>query len=357
MAHSYIIRRYTPADALGVHEVLNATYGAEATPKATFDWWSFGCPTATSGFMVADLDGRIVGVQPMEVFPFTDHGARLKGGLLTGVAVRPECRRQGIFSALVQACEQEAWRQGADFVTTMPNERSRPGFLKMGYVEPGRRRLLIRPLETRALARRAVPVALLGSAGGVLAGFGQALLKPASRKGGFSIEETAQVPEDIEEVSEAHAGLFPGLRVHRSRGWWEWRYLQAPLRKYRLFVVRELGKGTSGFAVTTSELRHGLPVAYLMDLVVRNPGVLNGLSARVFDAARMEGAQLLCCVASSTGMIRALRRAGFWLVPQWAPVKRFYTVVRFNPDTANRLPKTWQEIGYWYQVLGDWDNL
>jgi hypothetical protein len=133
--------------------------------------------------------------------------------------------------------------------------------------------------------------------------------------------------------------------------------LQAPLRKYRLLVASETGRSTAGLAVVTSEMRDGVAVAYLMDLVVRRPEVVTGLLAQVFDAARAEGTQVLCGVASSSGMIRALRRAGFWLVPQWAPVKRFYTVVRFNPDTAPRLPKTWQKIGHWHQMLGDWDNL
>lgn len=340
-----------------MREVVEATYGARATPQSVLDWWSFGCPTATSGFMVADLAGRIVGVQPMEVFPFAWDGARFKGGLLTGVAVHPDCRRQGIFCALVHACEQEAWRQGADFVTTMPNERSRPGFLKIGYVDPGRRRLLVRPLAMRALACRALPVPLLGPASGVLANLAQALLKPLSRRGGFAIQETTRVPDDIDEVSQAHTGLFPGLHVHRSRGWWEWRYLRSPARKYRFLVARETRQHTSGFAVMTSEIRDGVPVAYLMDLVARDLDVLRPLLRHVFEAASVEGAHVICAVASSSSMIRALRRAGFWLVPLWAPVKRFHTVVRFNPDTAHRVPAAWQKIGNWYQMLGDWDNL
>lgn len=340
-----------------MREVLAATYGAEATPSATFDWWSFGCPDATSGFMLAEVAGRVVGVQPLEVFPFTNDGEQLKGGLLTGVAVHPDFRRQGIFSALVKACEQEAWKQGADFVTTMPNERSRPGFLKLGYVDPGRRRLLVRPLAPRALSQGALRLPLLGSTVGWVAELGQALLKPGPQPSGSSVREIGGIPEDVEELNEAHARLFPGLRMQRSRAWWRWRYEQSPLRRYRFFEARDVGQKSSGVAVVTFETRDKVPVAYLMDVVVRDSGVLSELLGQVFAAAREGGAHVICAVASSSKMVRALRRAGFWLVPQWAPVKRFYTVVRFNPEREARLPVSWRQIGNWYQMLGDWDNL
>lgn len=308
--------------------------------------------------MVAEVAGRVVGVQPMQVFPYTCDGGKLKGGLLTGVAVHPEFRRQGIFLALVEACEQEAWRQGADFVTTMPNERSRPGFLKMGYVDPGCRRLLVRPLALRVLSRRVLRFPLIGSALGAVAEIGQALLKPRPQRDGFSVQEVRGVPDGIEELNEAHTRLFPGLRMQRSRDWWRWRYEQSPLRRYRFFEVRDAEQKSSGVAVVTFETRDEVPVAYLMDVVVRDSDVLSELLGQVFDAARREGgAHVICAVASSSTMVRALRWAGFWLVPLWAPVKRFYTVVRFNPEREPGLPAAWRQIGHWYQMLGDWDNL
>jgi len=156
MKNALIIRSYRAEDAAGVRSVMAASYGPDATPGPIFDWWHFGCPVAASGFLVAEVSGRIVGLQPMELLPYEWAGRRLTGATLTGVVVHPEFRRRGLFSSLVQACEREAWRRGADFVTTMPNDRSRPGFLKLGYRDPGRRQLLVLPLNGRKLAQRVV---------------------------------------------------------------------------------------------------------------------------------------------------------------------------------------------------------
>lgn len=340
-----------------MREVLVATYGAEAPAPDAYEWWSFGCPEAASGFMVAEVSGRVVGVQPMELFPYTFDREAYRGGVLTGVAVHPGFRRQGIFLALVQACEREAWRQGADFVTTMPNERSRPGFLKMGYLDPGRRRLLVRPLAPQALVKRVLRRRLPASVLGAMVMAGQRLLKPAPCPVTESFREAAGLPEGIEELTKAHARLFPGLRMRRSRAWWQWRYERSPTRSYRFFEKQDGAGGTSGAAVVAAETRDGVAVAYLMDVAVREPGVFPDLLGGVFEATRLGGAQLLCAIASSGAMIRALRRAGFWLVPAWVPVKRFYSVVRFNPDREAGLPAACRSILHWDQMLGDWDNL
>ena len=276
MENHLTIRPYRAKDAADVRSVLVASYGAAATPAPILDWWHFGCPVAASGFQVAEVSGKVVGVQPMELFPYEWSGSRLTGALLSGVVVHPEFRRRGLFLRLIEACEKEAWRRGADFVTTMPNDRSRPGFLKLGYHEPGRRRLLILPLNLSKLARRAVrwaPLAARLSAG----------LTPVLRRGsrGWSrtpmpeLEIMKQAPGDLDQVNEADRKLFPGLRLARSRAWWDWRYAASP-RCYNMLRLREARGGTAGLVTTTFEKRSGLDVGYIMDWLARDgDGVRN----------------------------------------------------------------------------------
>lgn len=352
-----IIRPFAPGDAAAVHAVLEATYGERTTSAAAFDWWCFGCQDAVSGFMVAEVEGKLVGVQPMEVFRFKDADRTVTGGLLTGVAVHPEFRRQGIFSALVRGCEREAWRLGASFVTTMPNERSRPGFLKMGYTDLGRRRLLIRPMDMAAVAATAVPVAGLGwLASTVMAGI-QAVVKRTPEIGEYRVREVRDLPPEIHVLEGRHAAQFPGLRIQRSPAWWHWRYLKSPERTYRMFEARTSSGEVAGLATSSGEIRDGLRVVYLMDVAVRLPAALGALVAAVIQAAGNDRAVAVVAVTSSSEMTRALSGVGFWAVPSWAPVKRFYTVVRFNPDQGHQVPPAWRRIGGWYQMLGDWDNL
>ena len=349
----FLVRPFQRRDMPGVRRVLEATYGGEATPADVYDWWSFGCPCASSGFMVAESDGSIVGVQPLEIFPYHDGQESLKGGMLTGVAVHPEFRRRGIFSALVAACEQEAWRQGAAFVSTMPNDRSRPGFLKLGYTDLGRRKLLVRLINPGDTDSGSAPFLgrLIGSAAGRI----QAALKRISAEDGISIRQVNTIAPEVTEIVLKHAVLFPGLRIIRSAEWWRWRFLAAPTRRYRIYEARSSNGELAGLGVCTTGWKGRHKVSYLLDLVVVAERVVRAIVNCLCEEAAREGSHAVGAVVSSMSLANALNHAGLWSVPAWAPIKRFYSVVRFNP--ACDVPQTWQNIGGWYQTFADWDNL
>jgi len=339
MKNALIIRSYRAEDAAGVRSVMAASYGPDA-----------------SGFLVAEVSGRIVGLQPMELLPYEWAGRRLTGATLTGVVVHPEFRRRGLFSSLVQACEREAWRRGADFVTTMPNDRSRPGFLKLGYRDPGRRQLLVLPLNGRKLAQRVIRWPALAA----LLGFS---LKPALywshqwlRTPATPLEAIQQAPEDLEEVNEADRQLFPGLRLVRSRSWWDWRYTASP-RCYQMLRLRDAQDGTAGLVVTTMEQRNGFEVGYIMDWLARDAGGVPGLLAGALRQLKGAGAAIAAGVVSSKAQRQALSALGFWSIPGWAPLKRFFTVFRPGPTLDAALTERLGAIASWHQTLGDWDNL
>jgi GNAT superfamily N-acetyltransferase len=351
------VRPYVRSDAPGVRDVLQATYGAAAAPAELLNWLWFGNPQATYAGMVAEAPGRVVGVQPMSVCQCRDAQTNVRGAVLTGVAVHPEFRRRGIFSALVRACEAEAWRVGADFVTTMPNERSRPGFLKLGYTDLGQRSLLIRLLDTKMLVHNSVPVRGLDRLGASLLSATQALLTPTPLRAHADVVELTTPPADLESLERDHGRLFPGLGLCRTNPWWHWRYTDVPGRAYRLFELRDRRGQPAGFAVLRHETRHGLEAAYLMDIVVRTIEALRQLVAAVMDAAKAHGTALFCTVISPTLLDRALHSAGLLRVPAWLPTKRFYSVARFNPNHGPDAAKRWSRIHTWYQTLGDWDTL
>jgi GNAT superfamily N-acetyltransferase len=356
MNEALVIRSYRAADAVGVRSVMAASYGPNTTPAPIFDWWHFGCPVGVSGFQVAEEKGKIVGLQPMELLPYESAGRRLTGAVLTGVVVHPEFRRRGLFSSLVQACEKEAWRRGADFVTAMPNERSRPGFLKLGCQDLGRRRLLVLPFSGRKLAQRAIRWP------GLAAPFAFSL-KPALcwsrnwiRSAMTHLEVIKQAPEDLERVNELDQQLFPGLRLVRSASWWNWRYAASP-RCYQMLRLPDGQGGTAGLVVTTSEQRKGFEVGYIMDWLVRDAGSVPVLLAGALRQLKAAGVAIAASVVSSKAQIQALSALGFWSVPCWAPAKRFFTVFRPGPTLDPAIAAQLGGIDCWHQTLGDWDNL
>jgi GNAT superfamily N-acetyltransferase len=356
MSNDFVIRPYRAKDAADVRSVLTAAYGAAATPVPIFDWWHFGCPEAASGFQVAEINGRVVGVQPMEFFSYERSGCQFIGAMLTGVVVHPEFRGRGLFSRLIEACEKEAWHCGADFVTTMPNDRSRPGFLKLGYREPGRRQLLILPLNVSKLARRAVGWAPLAAL--LWAGLTPALCGTRRwlRTRATEMEILDHAPEDLDQVSAADGQLFPGLRLARTRAWWDWRYAASP-RPYQMLRLCKARGGTAGLVTTTLEQRRGLDVGYIVDWLACDASRVPILLAGALRQLQSAGAAVAACVVSSGAQVRVLRAAGFWRPPHWVPLKRFFTVFKPAPGMNTVLFQQLSLIDSWHQTLGDWDNL
>jgi hypothetical protein len=251
--------------------------------------------------------------------------APVRGGVLAGVMVHPDARRRGLFSWLVQACEAEAWAQGAEFVLTMPNERSAPGFARLGWTNLGDRTILARPF---------LP----------------------GRHWGAGVREVEAVPDGIAALVDRHRSILPGLALARTADWWRWRFDPQSGREY----VRVAVEGDSGeilaFAVGTVRLSKGLPVGYLVDYAVSAIEILSPLVAKLSALLARRGALLLVAVVSSPGSTAALKRAGFLMIPGRLPLKRFHTVAQFRERVGARpvLPKS---IEGWNLSLGDWDNL
>jgi hypothetical protein len=70
-------------------------------------------------------------------------------------ATHPDFQRLGIFSKLTVGAVDEMRDEGVDIVFNTPNDQSRPGYLKMGWIDVGRLPVAFRPTSPAALARMA----------------------------------------------------------------------------------------------------------------------------------------------------------------------------------------------------------
>lgn len=274
---------------------------------------------------MAELEGRVVGVQPMLIYDWALGSRTARGGVLTGVVVDPAFRRRGVFSALVTACEAEAWRQGADFVVTMPNDRSRPGFLRFGWTDLGPRSLLLRhPCVPRSALQE--------------------------------VEIWDDVPEDLADLSEHHRACFSGLALRRTREWWRWRFRGPGPTAYVQVGIRGATGATLGIAAGVIRRSRGVPIGYLVDFLASSEDTLVRLARGLSSALASAGALGVVSVASSPSVISALRAAAFLRLGHRMPLKVFHTVTRFRtgPDA---LSETLAKVSAWNLTLGDWDNI
>lgn len=319
------IRRLDRQDWPVVVKILDATYGPSTARAALYEHWNLLCPVAESAFLVAEVGGRVVGAQPMLIHEWVGREAPLRGAVLTGVVVDPEYRRRGLFTALVKACEREAEGTGAAFVMTMPNERSRPGFLRLGWSDLGRRRLLARPAAFSGAACSGITV----------------------------LEEA---PPEVEDLAGRHQACFGGLSLRRTAAWWQWRFAGLTGRRYVQVAVRDVSGRAVGLAAGAVRASGGIPVGYLVDVLASDRCSLVRVARHLVRALAEAGALAVVSVVSAPPLEEALREAGFFRIWRGLPLKQFHTMARFLSNGSSPIEHQ-STVNAWNLTLGDWDNV
>jgi hypothetical protein len=263
------------------------------------------------------------------------------------VLSHPEYRGRGVFSALELATEEEARRQGRPFMLSFPNAASTPIFLnrlgwRRGQVAP----LMLKVARFDALLSLAPGLAL----GRRLA----AALNPVGRRW-FRRQIPAGV-EVIDEFGEEFDRLW--VQERASRRWGlvrdsthlNWRYLQAPSKRYRSHRVLDGGR-TVGYVVSGVIEKKGLRWGFVADLFVaqraahRYADALATVDAFLFR----EDIDAVVCFAPSRWQ-DLLRHLGFVYLPT---PKRFNFIYKVLDPQFDALPLA--DASRWEFHLGDTD--
>lgn len=102
------------------------------------------------------LDGdRVVGFRVMMRWRFSEAGSPVTAVRAVDTATDPAHQGRGVFRRLTLHAVETLTAEGVDFVFNTPNSKSRPGYLKMGWVEWGRPPVgvLVRPRSVPRVAR------------------------------------------------------------------------------------------------------------------------------------------------------------------------------------------------------------
>lgn len=220
-----IVRRAGPGDRPGIIDLCRATLGwtVEDPDEAFFSWKHDDNVFGPSPSWVAVAGEEIVGVRVFMRWEFLDDdGHRLRAVRAVDTATSPDWQGRGIFNRLTLGALPELRRDGVDLVFNTPNEKSRPGYLKMGWRTVGR-----------------LPVAMRPTRPGSLPG----LLKARTAAERWSVdvgvgEDPADAFGDEAELEALMAAVDPGRRIRtaRSVAYLRWRY-SFPALRYRVVPV------------------------------------------------------------------------------------------------------------------------
>jgi GNAT superfamily N-acetyltransferase len=291
------VRPYGDADEPAVLALLNESLGggpAGARPAEFFRWKHLENPFGRSYMLVAESDDRIVGLRAFMRWEFVAGERRFRAVRAVDTATHPDYQGRGIFSRLTLE-SLDTLRDQADFVYNTPNEKSLPGYLKMGWKVVGRVPIRIRvrrPIRFAMRVRSWRSGSELGDAPAVRAAHASALLD----------DRIDRLLSDGERA--------PGLATPRDGTFLRWRYGVAPLLDYRALTTVGNSGGVDGLAIFRVRPRGTLVEATLAEAIVRRGDrrAARKLLRSVATSARVD--EVACSFPPGSSPDVAARRLG-----------------------------------------------
>jgi len=271
------IRRAEPADGAAILALLHATRDSAPSShdESFFTWKHAQSPFGASPSWVAEADGRVVGFRTFMRWEFERDGEPVRAVRAIDTATHPEFQGRGIFTRLTMHALAELATDGVAFVFNTPNERSRPGYLKMGW-------RLVAKLPVLATPR--TPMSLLKMAGARVPAEKWSLPTDAGRPASEVLADRAAVAALLGSVL-ARAGLSTA----RTPEFLAWRYSFEPLA-YRALLAGD--SVADGLVLFRLRRRGSMIEAAIGDVLLPPAGVRrrSSLLREVLGRSQADGA-------------------------------------------------------------------
>lgn len=144
------VRHARPDDIDGIIELqrIGLGEGTLARSAEVWRWKHVDNPFGPSAVLVAESGGTLVGLRAFMRWSFvTDGGSVLRAVRAVDTVTHPDWQGQGLFTRLTKQLCNELANDGVDLVFNTPNDKSRPGYLKMGWRDLGRMMVWARPMR------------------------------------------------------------------------------------------------------------------------------------------------------------------------------------------------------------------
>lgn len=230
----YTVRAYTPRDESAVLALMERCLQGGPTGHRTaefFRWKHEANPFGRSFSLVAQEGGEIIGFRTFLRWRFLAGDEPVEAVRAVDTATHPDHQGRGIFTTLTLAALEGLGDEVA-LVFNTPNERSRPGYLKMGWSPVGTVPITVRPVHPLGLVR-----------GGVSARRGRGA--PSGPPPPSPLPAAREALQDEAAVADLLARARPDgsrLVTDRSVAYLRWRYGDAPGLGYRAVTIGSGGR-------------------------------------------------------------------------------------------------------------------
>jgi N-acetylglutamate synthase-like GNAT family acetyltransferase len=212
------IRQATEADIPQIVGLLKTGLGESLLPKSESYWrWKhIDNPFGPSPVLLAFENDKLVGVRAFMRWEWQMGGQVMRAVRAVDTVTHPDHQGKGIFRKLTLSLLDACKDAGVGLVFNTPNNKSKPGYLKMGWVEAGK-------LPVNVRVRK--PFSVLTS-----------LLNPRKEPGEVHADSTTdallnnpRLPDLIGANMAFNANVYT---TFLSRRYFQWRYKEVPVGRY-----------------------------------------------------------------------------------------------------------------------------
>lgn len=301
MSHEYAVRPMEQKDFDEVLLLMKTNFGEATMParKEFWEWKHFKNPFGTSPAVVAEAQNKIVGVRVFMRWKWAAGEREYHACRAVDTATHPDWQRKGIFTRLTLQLLDQVKSEGASFIFNTPNQKSMPGYLKMGWVHVAKVALYIRVLK---------PIRFLRA--------GATMLPDENRFP--AVEELLQQPA-LEKFIRADVSSPSVYRTARSIEYLRWRYTQIPDGAYR--SVWDISGEDGAAAIFRMRMRNGRRELSISELWMTSDraGIDAGVSLLKRIAAESGADYMLASDKPKTSIATALKKGSFHRLPWVGP--------------------------------------
>lgn len=211
------IREANESDIPRIVELLRASLGESLMPKSVeyWRWKHINNPFGPSPVLLALENDAVIGVRAFMRWDWRNDDITIRAVRAVDTATHPDHQGKGIFRKLTMALLDVCKQRGLHLVFNTPNEKSLPGYLKMGWQKTGNLPVQLRLPTPGALGRRLV----------------NALPSVDTWDGGDSITNAISLISErgiLQKSTHANGAIITDYSSEYLR----WRYLDVPVVKY-----------------------------------------------------------------------------------------------------------------------------
>jgi GNAT superfamily N-acetyltransferase len=313
-------------DIPAIVELLKVSLGESLMPKSESYWrWKHEeNPFGRSPVLLAKDEGRVVGVRAFMRWSWQWREKRLEAVRAVDTATDPAYQGKGIFRQLTMAMLEQCGESGIQLVYNTPNDKSLPGYLKMGWEKAGQLPVCVKLLQPLSMVVNMITNKNLEIANHDDGELRKFLMHPGLPKL-LQMNQTA---------------LTDSLITPHSVDSLRWRYLSVPVAKYGASGIEDGSNLRSLFIYRVKSSRMGREFR-VTDIFNEGNKTISDLKQLIIKTAYSHGAHYI-----TTSGFNPVLKGGFSLSRPIGPV----VTVR-NIAMSNLVE--FQNFSRWKPSMGD----